>query len=117
MAIAFFHPISEDFYKKLYNSRDLDEKIDAFIKNIHECLSIIQTFYGIRKCNLERYQIRLFFEGLESYSKNLRRSNRFLRKDFIDFCQKYPLGFIDCVPVVESRCFLILPRSNNSSSK
>ena len=44
MAIAFYNPISEDFYNRLHNSCDLEEKIDVYIDNIHEFLSIVQTF-------------------------------------------------------------------------
>ena len=53
MAIAFYNPISEDFYNKLHNSCDLDEKIDVCIDNIHEFLTIAQTVLGVCKCNLE----------------------------------------------------------------
>ena len=53
MAIAFYNPISEDFYNKLHNSCDLDEKI-VCIDNIHEFLTIAQTVHGVCKCNLER---------------------------------------------------------------
>ena len=91
MAIAFYNPISEDFYNKLHNSCDLDEKI-VCIDNIHEFLTIAQTVHGVCKCNLERWQVRLFFEDLESYSKNLTRSDCFLRKNFADLCQKHPEG-------------------------
>ena len=79
------------------NSSELDEQIDVCIGNIHEFLSIIRTLHGISKCSLERCQVRLFFEGLEGYSKNLTRSYRFLRKNFVDLCQKYPVGFKDCI--------------------
>ena len=44
MVIAFYNPISEDFYKRLHNSCDLEEKTDVYIDNIHEFLSIVQTF-------------------------------------------------------------------------
>ena len=54
MATAFYNPISEDFYNKLPNSWDLDEKIDVCINNIHEFLTIAQTVLGVCKCNLER---------------------------------------------------------------
>lgn len=110
MAIAFCNLISEDFYKERHNSFDLDEKIDVCIDNIHEFLSIIWTFHGIRKCNLERYQV-------ECYSKYLRRSNHFFRKNFIDLCWKYPIGFRDCVSVVENIFFLMLPRINSNKTK
>ena len=85
MVIAFYNPISEDFYNRLHNSCDLEEKIDVYIDNIHEFLSIVQTFelWNIGKFNLERCQVRFFFECLESYCKGI-RSNRFLRKNFID---------------------------------
>ena len=68
----------------------------------------------IGKFNLERCQVRFFFECLESYCKGI-RSNRFLRKNFIDLCQKYPVGIRDCVSVVENRYFLILPTSHSHS--
>ena len=38
MVIAFYNPISEDFYNKLNDSCTLDEKIDVFVENIHEFL-------------------------------------------------------------------------------
>ena len=107
MAIAFYNPISEDFYKKLHNSCDLEEKIDVSINNIHEFLSIINTFHGICKRNLERCQVRLFFEGLESYC--------FLRKNFIDLYQKYPVSVRDCISCIENRYFLTLPRPHSHS--
>ena len=44
MVITFYNPISEDFYKRLHNSCDLEEKTDVYIDNIHEFLSIVQTF-------------------------------------------------------------------------
>lgn len=97
MAVAFYNPISDDFHIKLCNSTTFDEQVDACTQYIHEFLSIIQNFYGIHKCNLGRCQVRLYFESLEIYSKNLRKSNRHLRKNFVQISQKYPEGFKDCV--------------------
>ena len=65
MAIAFFNPISEDFHGKPINASYPDEKIEVCVGNINKFLSIIKTFHGIHKCNLERCQVRLFLEGLE----------------------------------------------------
>ena len=45
MAIAFYNPTSEDFYKKLNSSYDIDEEIDGCIENINFFLSIIQIFH------------------------------------------------------------------------
>ena len=114
MAIAFCNLISADFYRKLRNSSDLVQLINVCINNICEFLSIIWTFCSIREYNLEMCQVRLFFEGLKGYSKDLRRSNCFLRETFIDLCQKYPVGFKDCISVIENRYFLMLPRINSN---
>ena len=65
MAITFFNPISDNFHRKPTNASYPDEKIEVCVGNINEFLSIIKTFHGIRKCNLERCQVRLFLEGLE----------------------------------------------------
>ena len=113
MAIAFFNPISEDFYNKFCNSSDLDELIDVCVDNVHEFFSVIQTFHGICNCNLENCQIRLFFEGLENCTKNLRRSSCFLRKKFVSLCEKYSFGFRDYVYNIEKRYIFMLPRSHN----
>ena len=83
MAIAFFNPISDDFHVKLCNVTTLNEQVDVCTDHNREFLSIIKTFHNIRKCNLEKCQVRLFFEGLEMYSKNLRKSNCHLRKKFV----------------------------------
>ena len=83
MAIAFFNPISDDFHVKLCNVTTLDEQVEVCTDHNREFLSIIKTFHNIRKCNLEKCQVRLFFEGLEMYSKNLRKSNCHLRKKFV----------------------------------
>ena len=83
MAIAFLNPISDDFHVKLCNVTTFDEQVDFCIDHIREFLSIIKTFHNIGKCNLEKCQVRLFFEGLEMYSKNLRKSNCHLRKKFV----------------------------------
>lgn len=113
MVVVFYNPISEEFHNKPHNSCNLDEKIDACVQYVHEFLSIIQTFHGTRKCNLEKCQVGLFVDSLESHSKNLRRSSRFLRKKCTDPGEKYLTGFMDCPSVVENRYFLILRRSNS----
>ena len=111
MAIAFYNPTSEDFYKKLNSSYDIDEEIDGCIENINFFLSIIQIFHILSVIwKIVKYDY--FLESLKSYSKNLRRSSHFLRRTFfIDLCQKYPVSFRDCVSAVENRCFLMLSRS------
>lgn len=111
MAIAFYNPTSEDFYKKLNSSYDIDEKIDGCIENINFFLSIIQIFHILSVIwKIVKYDY--FLESLKSYSKNLRRSSHFLRRTFfIDLFQKYPVSFRDCVSAVENRYFLMLSRS------
>ena len=99
MAIAFFIPISEDFHTKLSNASYPDGKIEVGVDNIYNFVSIIKTFHGLRKCDLEKCQVQLFLEGLESYGKELRKSRRLLRKNFNDLCEKYPVGFRDCIAI------------------
>ena len=113
MVVAFYNPISEEFHNKPHNSCNLDEKINACVQYVHKFLSIIQTFHGTRKCNLEKSQVGLFVDSLESYSKNLRRSSRFLRKKYTDPGEKYLSGFMNCFSVFENIHFLILRRSNS----
>lgn len=115
MAIAFSNPLPDDFYNRVHNSCNFDEKTDFCAVNIHEFLSIIKIFHGFCKCSLERCQVRLFFEGLESYSSSLRRSDSFVTNNFIDLCQKYPVGVKDCVSIIENRPFIMLPRPHNHS--
>ena len=69
MAIAFFNLISDDFHRKLSNSSSFDIKVDACVDHFHEYMI---TFHRIRKCNLERFQVRLFFKDIEAYSKDRR---------------------------------------------
>lgn len=74
-------------------------------------LSIVEKFHGIRKCNLERNQVMLFFDGIESYRNQRRKSNCLLRKHF-----KYPvIVFKDCVFIAENRYFMILSMSNSNN--
>ena len=113
MAIAFFNLISEDFHTKHSNASYPDEKIEVCVDNIHNFVSI---FHGLRKCDLENCQIRLFLEGLESYGKELRKNRRLLRKNFSDLCEKYPVGFRDCIAIVQNRYFMMIPRSNINNS-
>ena len=80
-------------------------------------MSVINLFYGIRKCNLERCHVRLFLEGLEMYSKNLRKSNHHVKKDFVWISGKYQEGFKDCVALARNRYFLMLPISSSCNSK
>ena len=51
MAIAFYDPISEDFYNKLNDSCTLDEKIDVFVENIHEFLC---PFFMLFRSNIKK---------------------------------------------------------------
>ena len=112
MAIAFFNQISEDLQTKLSNASYLNGKIEVCVDNIHNFVSVIKTFHGIRKCDLERYQVRLFLEGLESYGRELRKSRCLLRKNFTDLCEKYPVDFRDCIAITQNRYFMMIPRSN-----
>ena len=57
MDIAFFNPISEDFHTKLSNASYHDRKIEVCVDDIHNFLSIIKTFHGLRKCELRRFQV------------------------------------------------------------
>ena len=111
-----FNPTSEDFHTKLSNAGHLNGKIEVCVNNIHNFVSIIKTFHGIRKCDLERCQVQLFLEGLESYGKELRKSRHLLRKNFIDHCEKYPVGFRDCIAIAQNRYFMMIPRSNINSN-
>ena len=115
MAIAFFNPISEDFHIKLSNASYPDGKIEVCVNNIHNFVSVIKTFHGLRKCDLERCQVRLFLEGLESCGKDLRKSRRLLRKNFTELCEKYPVGFKDCIAIAQNTYFMMIPRSNSNS--
>lgn len=83
MAIPFYNPVSDYFHKKLCQSFTFEEQLDVCIDHIHEFVSVINVFHGIRKCDLERCHVRLFLEGLEMYSKNLRESNHHLKKNFV----------------------------------
>ena len=103
MDVAFFNPISEDFHTKLSNASYHDRKIEVCVDNIHNFLSIIKTFRGLCKCELGRCQVWLFLEGLESYSKELRKTTRLLRKNFTDLCEKYPVGFRDWTAIAQNR--------------
>ena len=57
MTITCFNPISEDFHTKLTNASYPDGKIEVYIDNVHNFVSIIKNFHGIRKCDLERCQV------------------------------------------------------------
>ena len=85
MTIPFFDPISEDFHIKLTNATYHDKKIEVYVDNIAEFLSIIKTDHGIHKCDLEKCQVKLFIEGFESYGKKFRKSSRLLRKILLNF--------------------------------
>ena len=39
------------------------------VDNIHNFVTIIKTFHGLCKCDLETCQVRLFLKDLESYGK------------------------------------------------
>ena len=116
MAIAFFNPISEDFHIKFTNATYHDEEIKVCVDNIAEFLSIIKTCHSICKCDLEKCQVKLFIEGLESYGKKLRRSSRLLRKNFTNLCEKYPTGFRHCIAIGQNKHFIMKPRSDNNSN-
>ena len=62
-----YNPISDNFQEKLTNSSSFDKKVDTCVNNLDEFLSIVEKFHGIHKCNLERCQVMLFFDGIESY--------------------------------------------------
>ena len=51
MVIAFYNPISEDFYNKLNDSCTLNEKIDVFVENIHEFLC---PFFMLFRSNIKK---------------------------------------------------------------
>ena len=116
MTIAFFCPTPEDFHTKLLNAVTPYEKIDVCVDNIQELVSLIKDFHDLHKCDLERYHVRLFLEGIESYGKELRKSKRLLRKKFSGLCEKCPVGFRDCIAIVQNRYCIMTPRSNNSNS-
>ena len=116
MPIAFFNPVSEDFHIKLTNATYHDEKIEVCVDKIAEFLSIINTCHSIRKCDLEKCQVKLFIEGLESYGKKLRKSSRLIMKNFTNLCEKYPTGFTHCIAIAQNKHFIIKPRSNNNSN-
>ena len=116
MAIAFLNPISADFYIKLTNATYHDEKIEVCVNNIAEFLFIIKTCHSIHKCNLEKCQVKLFIEGLESYGKKLRKRSRLLRKKFINLCEEYPAGYRHCITIAQNKHFIMKPRSNNNSN-
>ena len=65
---------------------------------------------------MKNYQVRSFLEGLESYNKELRKSRRLLRKNFIALCKKYPVGFRNCVALAQNRYFMMILRPNNDDS-
>ena len=111
---AFFNPMSEDFHRKLTNATYLDKKIEVCVNNIGEFLFIIKTCNSICKCNLEKCQVKLFLEGLESYGKKLRKSSRLVRKNFTDLCEKYPTAFRHCIAIAQNKHFIMKPRSNNN---
>ena len=95
----------------------LDEEIKVCVNNIGKFLSIIKTCHSIGKCNLERCQVKLFLEGLESYGKKLRKSSCSLRKNFTDLCEKYRTGFRHCIAIAQNKLFIMKPRPNNNSNK
>ena len=109
MAIAFFNPISEDFHIKVTNATYHDEKVEVCVNNIAEFLSIIKTCHSIRKCNLEKCQVNLSIEGLESYGKKLRKSSHLLRKNFANLCEKYLTGFRHCIAIAQNKHFVMKP--------
>ena len=115
MAITFFNPITEDFHIKPTNATYLDEKIEVCVDNIGEFLSIIKTCHSIRKCDLEKCQVKLFLKGLESYGKKLRKSSCLLRKNFTNLCEKYLSGFRHCIAIAQNKHFTMKPRSNNNN--
>ena len=98
MSIAFFNLISDDFHRKLSNSSSFDNKVDPCVDQFHEYMI---TFHGKRKCDLERFQVSLFFEDIEACSKDRRKSNHLLKKAFVNLCEKYPIGFRDCVSIAQ----------------
>ena len=53
MAIAYFSPLSEDFHTKLSNASYPDGKTEVCVDNIRNFVSMIKTFHGLRKCDLE----------------------------------------------------------------
>ena len=68
-------------------------------------------------CNLERCQVKLFLEGLESYGKKLRKSSCSLRKNFTDLCEKYRTGFRHCIAIAQNKLLIMKPRPNNNSNE
>ena len=39
-----------------------------------------------------------------------------LIKNFTDLCEKYPVGFRDCIAIAQNRYFMMIPRSNINNS-
>ena len=116
MAIAFLNPISENFHIKLTNATYHDKKIEVCVDNIAEFLSIIKTYHGVHKCDLEKCQVKLFIEGFESYGKKFRKSSSLLRKNFTNLCEKYPAGFRNCIAIAQNKHFIMKPKSSNNSN-
>ena len=53
MVIAFFNPISENFYSKLIDCNHFDNLVDICVEHINEFSSTIKDIHGSQSCNLE----------------------------------------------------------------
>ena len=53
MVIAFFNPISENFYSRLIDCNHFDNLIDMCVEHINEFSYTIKDIHGSQSCNLE----------------------------------------------------------------
>ena len=103
MSIDFFVPSSGSFYKTFLDVSSFDEKVNPCIENVDEFSYIIKKFQRLHGFPLKHCVIGLFFDTLHNYiQRRGRKSPCLLKKYFIGFCKKYPLGFKNSFEIVKS---------------
>ena len=105
MTIAFYNPISAPFHNSTRAASNFNEMVDCCVENVNEFVDMIEKFHSVRNCELERCQIKLFFENLKLYLGKERKSSHLLRKFFFELSEAYPTGFRDCVSIAKKVSF------------
>ena len=82
MTIAFYNPISAPFHNSTRAASNFNEMAE-----------------------LERCQIKLFFENLKLYLGKERKSSHLLRKFFFELSEAYATAFRDCVSIAKKVSF------------
>ena len=67
------------------------------------CVSDIIKKFMMLVCDLPCCETGRFCQTLYNHVHNSRRSQRLLRRNFYDFCKKYPDDFNDCFNVAKNK--------------